>query len=95
MNTQVLYFIFYFVRTILIILEIAMMARAILSWIVMLSEGAMSRIYGFLALITEPVVLPFRKLFDHFGWGEDWPIDLPFTLAFFFVMFLSSFTMVL
>ncbi len=79
---QILYFVANFIYVLIVVLQFAMMARAILSWVVMLTEGGGSGIYGFLSLITEPVIWPFRKLFDHFGWGEDLPIDLPFLAAF-------------
>ncbi len=96
MNTQVWFFVFYLVRTLLSVLMFAMGARAILSWIVMLSEGALAgRIYGFLQMITEPIIWPMRKLFDFFGWGDDMIIDLPFMMTFFMLMFLGSSIMIL
>ena len=79
---QILYFVANLIYVVIVVLQFAMLARAILSWFVMMNEGgAGSGIYGFLTLITEPVVWPFRKLFDHFGWGEDMPIDMPFLAA--------------
>jgi uncharacterized protein YggT (Ycf19 family) len=82
LNTQIIYFIANLVSILLYVLEVAMLLRAILSWIVMMTEGAGSRLYGFLMLITEPIVWPFRKIFDFFGWGEDMPVDLPFMAAY-------------
>lgn len=78
---QALYFVANFIYVLIVVLQLAMMARAILSWFVVMNEGNGGGIYGFLTLITEPVIWPFRKLFDHFGWGEDMPIDLPFLAA--------------
>jgi uncharacterized protein YggT (Ycf19 family) len=96
LNTQVWFFVFYLVRTILSVLMLAMTARAILSWIVMLTEGGLAaRMYGFLQLITEPIIMPMRKLFDFFGWGEEMMIDLPFMLTFFVLMFFGSSFMII
>ena len=89
MPTQSLYFLINLIRVTLTVLEIAMLLRAILSWIVMASEGGAARLYGFFTLITEPIVLPFRKIFDHFGWGEDLPIDLPFMAAYMAIILVS------
>ena len=82
MPTQVFYFLINLIHIALTVLEIAMLVRAVLSWIVIGSDGGASRLYGFFTLITEPIVLPFRKIFDYFGWGADVPIDLPFMAAY-------------
>ena len=91
MGTQVLYFVINFIQFVLIVLQISMLLRAILSWIAMMSDGVVSRLYGFFTMITEPIVLPFRKLFDHFGWGADVPIDLPFMAAYIAIILIGSF----
>lgn len=91
MNTQVLYFLANLISVLLYVLEIAMLLRAILSWIVMMTEGAGSRLYGFLTFMTEPIVWPFRKLFDLFGWGEDMPLDLPFMAAYLAIVLVGMF----
>jgi uncharacterized protein YggT (Ycf19 family) len=88
---QFLYFIANFISIALAVLELAMLARAILSWVVMMTEGGGGGIYGFLSLITEPIIWPFRKLFDRFGVGEDMPIDLPFLAAFMTLSLLGFF----
>ena len=89
MPTQVLYFLINLIRIALTALEIAMLLRAVLSWIAMASDGAAARLYGFFTMITEPIVLPFRKMFDHFGWGADVPIDLPFMAAYLAIILVS------
>ena len=92
MNTQVWFFVFYLVRAIVATLMAAMGARAILSWLVMLMPegGTISRLYGFLQMLTEPIIWPVRKLFAFFGWGEDFLIDLPFMVTLFLLMFVGS-----
>jgi uncharacterized protein YggT (Ycf19 family) len=89
--TQVFYFLINLIRHALTVLEIAMLVRAVLSWVAIGSDGSPSRLYGFFALITEPIVLPFRKIFDHFGWGADVPIDLPFMAAYMTIILVSLF----
>lgn len=88
---QILYFIANFISLALMVLQFAMLARAILSWVILLSEGRGSAVYGFLCLITEPVIWPFRKLFDRFDIGEDMPIDIPFLAAFMTLSLLGFF----
>ena len=90
MPTQVFYFLINLVHFLLIGLELAMFLRAILSWFAMASDGV-ARLHGFFMLITEPIVLPFRKIFDHFGWGADVPLDLPFMAAYMSILLLSLF----
>ena len=60
------------------IISFAMMLRAILSWFVD-GEGAFTR---FLFVITEPAIMPIRKLFHKMNWFQDVPIDLSFTFTF-------------
>ncbi len=61
------------------VLDIAMLVRAIFSWIDPMSEG---RLISFLILITEPIILPFRKLCQKKNWFVGTPIDVPFLMAF-------------
>jgi uncharacterized protein YggT (Ycf19 family) len=60
------------------IISFAMMLRAILSWFVE-SDGAFVR---FLFVITEPAIMPIRKLFYKMNWFQDVPVDLSFTFTF-------------
>lgn len=63
------------ILTLLDVMEIAMFVRAILSWFDPEGEGALS---SFLFVITEPLVLPFRKLCEKMHWFEGSPLDFPF-----------------
>lgn len=60
---------------ILVIAEVALFLRAILSWFDPTEE---SQISSLLYLVTEPLILPVRKLFDHFEWFQGTPFDVPF-----------------
>ncbi len=81
--------IYFFKQTVLIllqVLEIALFARAILSWFDPTGEW---RISGFLYMLTEPVILPVRKLCEKLRWFEGTPIDIPFLLTWLLLSFLQ------
>ena len=74
-------FIFVIKRIIYIffdVLEIALLARAIFSWIDPRREGKISQI---LETVTEPFLYPVRALCEKFHWFENTPIDVPFLLG--------------
>lgn len=60
------------------ILQFAMLARAILSWIDPMQEW---RISSFLRALTEPVIMPVRLLCEKMHWFEGMPIDIPFLIT--------------
>ena len=68
-------------------LDLAMFARAILSWIDPMGDGPLS---SFLYTITEPIILPFRKLFEKMNWFVGVPIDMAFFFAFITIMILQT-----
>lgn len=65
------------------VLEIAMFARAILSWFDQTGE---SKISVFLYTVTEPVIIPVRRLFERMHWFEGLPIDVAFTATWLLLM---------
>ncbi|MBQ8309408.1 MAG: YggT family protein [Clostridia bacterium] len=65
------------------LIELAMFARAILSWFDQTGE---SKISMFLYAVTEPVILPVRKLCERMHWFEGVPIDIPFMLTWLILM---------
>jgi uncharacterized protein YggT (Ycf19 family) len=64
-------------------LDIAMLIRAVLSWIDPMSEGGFA---SFMVMVTEPIILPFRKLCAANHWFEGSPLDVPFFMAFLSLM---------
>ncbi len=60
--------------------SILLLLRAVLSWFYTpyQSGGFGSRLYTAVCQITEPILLPFRMLFDRLGIGRNFPIDLSF-----------------
>ena len=61
-------------------LEFLLFARAIMSWFM---QGRDSGIYEFLYMVTEPLILPFRRLLDGIAALRNFPFDIAFMLAFF------------
>ena len=68
-------------------LDFALFGRAILSWINPMGEGALA---SFLYAVTEPIILPFRKLFQKLHWFEGSPLDMAFFFAMISIMALQS-----
>lgn len=58
--------------------SIALFLRAILSWFMQEGENV---VMTFLALVTEPLILPIRRLCARFGWFQGGPLDMPFLLT--------------
>ena len=74
-------------RALIFCLEIAMLLRAILSWLPINEEN---RFAGWLYFITEPIIAPVRALFDKMGWFSDLPLDMPFLFTY-LLLSLASF----
>ena len=69
------------------VLDFAMLGRAILSWIDPMSDGPLA---SFLYAITEPIILPFRKLFEKMNWFVGVPIDMAFFFAMISIVILQT-----
>ena len=66
---------------------LCMFIRAILSFLP-IEEGPLT---GIVALITEPVIFPVRKICEKFGLGDGLPIDIPFFITSVILMMISMF----
>ena len=73
-----IYVLFYTISIFVDVILFAMMIRAILSWFPTEQEGPFIRL---LYMITEPVIMPIRKIFARMGWFQGLPIDLSFMAA--------------
>lgn len=62
------------VSIILVALQLAMTARAILSWFPI----EPNKFITFLNIVTEPIVYPVRKLFEKMNWFQGIPLDMSF-----------------
>ncbi len=78
MNTGV-YILVRFVILFLDMILLAMLVRAVLSW---LPPGdGISRVSAFLFVVTEPFIMPVRAICAHFGWFQGSPLDLSFLIT--------------
>ena len=81
-----LYVLVNFVIVFLDVLSLAMFLRAIISWF-FAADGKFSR---FLYVLTEPAIMPLRKLFAKLNWFQSSPMDLSFTFTFFLIFIIQS-----
>ena len=84
-----IYLLVVIVRLFLTVEELLFLFRAILSWLFMAEDGP---VMNFLYAVTEPLIIPIRKLLDRFESIRDLPIDIPFLVA---VILLSVIQMLL
>ncbi len=74
--------IYTFVRrvcmAVLNLLQLAMLVRAVMSWIPQLRGSQLQEI---LYQITEPIIMPFRRLLSKIPALQGFPLDLSFLLA--------------
>ncbi|MBR4879367.1 MAG: YggT family protein [Clostridia bacterium] len=71
----------------LAVFEYLLLFRAIMSWFPQI-QG--SRIYEFIFGLTEPLLMPFRKLLQNVEALRGFPFDISFMLAFMTIVFLEA-----
>ena len=76
------------VRALLSIVQLCFLVRAILSWFPIREDNPFLIL---VSMVTEPFIMPFRALFEHFGWFRNFPLDMPFFFGFIGVSLLNSF----
>ena len=81
-----IYVLVNFVLIFIEILTLAMLIRAILSWI---TDGS-SKLSRFLYVLTEPAIMPIRKLLVKMNWLQDSPIDFSFTITCFVLLIIET-----
>ncbi|MBE6702561.1 MAG: hypothetical protein E7585_04005 [Ruminococcaceae bacterium] len=80
------------VEALLFIIETCMLVRAILSFLPVQEDNSFLL---FTVMVTEPIVMPVRALFDRFGWFQDIPIDIPFLIGYILLSTVSTLLTVL
>ena len=94
--SQTVYLLFHFLRQFVYYLlgavELAMFVRAILSWFDPMHEWGIS---SFLYMVTEPIILPVRRLCERMRWFEGFPLDIPFLITFLLISLVQSLLMAL
>lgn len=71
----------------LIGIQMAMLARAVLSWFML--DG--NKFVDFLYAITEPFIYPVRRLFQKMNWLQGTPIDFSFMVTYMLISILTIF----
>ena len=77
-----IYILVNFVLIFIEVISFAMLIRAIMSWF---TDGS-GRFAQFLYVLTEPAIMPIRKLFVKMNWFQDSPIDFSFTFTYLALM---------
>ena len=70
----------------LYVADIAMLARAVLSWF---PDGGQNGFGAFLYVITEPFIMPVRGLCNRLGWFRGMPLDMPFLITSLLLLMIS------
>ncbi len=87
-----MYQLYYVITTtlavLLSVLQLLMVARAILSWFPFDEDSNLVR---FLMMATEPVIMPVRYLLDRFGLFEGMPLDMAFFITFILLSIIRMF----
>lgn len=81
--------LYVFKMTVYIMLEavlLAMLLRAVLSWVNIDPNGGL---YGFLCMITEPFILPVRLILESIEAVQRLPIDLSFFVTYLILNLIS------
>lgn len=80
------------VQTLLTVLEVCMLLRAVLSWFPLKDDNPLVLL---VCMVTEPLLAPIRALFDHMGWFRNSPIDISFFAGVILLSLVSTLTTVL
>lgn len=73
--------------TMISVLQLAMFARAILSWIPGAGENKLG---DFLYALTEPFIMPIRAILDRIPLFHGFPLDMSFFFTFILLSILST-----
>ena len=76
---QIVYVIIRLVYYLIVVLQVAMFARAIMSWVMAEEDNSITR---FIIAITDPIIIPIRMLLEKFEFVRNMPIDISFFVAF-------------
>jgi uncharacterized protein YggT (Ycf19 family) len=72
--SDVIYILVQFISIFIEVITWAMCIRAVISWFYD-GDGVIVR---FLYVVTEPALMPVRKLFEKMNWFQDSPIDVSY-----------------
>ena len=81
-----IYVVIYFALYLIKLISICMFIRAILSWF---NVNANNPIIKFLYVVTEPAIVPLRKLFQKMNWFQNTPLDISFAMTYLVIFVLE------
>lgn len=81
-----IYVVIYFALYLIKLISICMFIRAILSWF---NVNANNPIIKFLYVVTEPAIVPMRKLFQKMNWFQNTPLDISFAMTYLVIFVLE------
>lgn len=86
MFENVLYIFAQIVNLLFAVIELAMLVRAIVSWIPDADGAWLDLVY----MITEPIIVPVRSLFEKIPLFRNSPIDFSFMIAYLLIIILGE-----
>lgn len=86
MFENVLYIFAQIVNLLFVVIDVAMLVRAITSWIPEIDGAWLDLVY----MITEPIIVPVRALFERFPIFKNSPIDFSFMIAYMLILILGE-----
>lgn len=89
MAANILYTLTNLVKILVLLLQILMFGRAVMSWVTMGDEEE-NRLSRFLFYTTEPIVLPIRNAMSKIEFFSNIPIDLSFIGALILLYVISA-----
>ena len=75
------------VCVVLSVLQLAMLIRGIMSWF----PTESNKFENFLYMITEPLIMPVRLLFEKLNWFQGLPVDISFFVTYLLLSLLILF----
>lgn len=86
MFENVLYIFAQIVNLLFVVIDVAMLVRAITSWIPDIDGAWLDFVY----MVTEPIIVPVRSLFEKIPAFKNSPIDFSFMIAYMLVLILQE-----
>ena len=84
---QIVYVFIRIVYYLLVILQVVMFARAIMSWIMPEEDNNLVR---FITIVTDPIIIPVRMILERFEFVRNLPIDISFMVAFILLVVIQN-----
>ena len=84
---QIVYVIIRIVYYLIVVMQVVMFARAIMSWLMPEEDNALVR---FITIVTDPIIIPVRMILEKFEFVRSMPIDISFMVAFILLVIIQN-----